>query len=154
MAEKKIVFADNTDLVIREESYSGDQIVDVAEWTGIKPILDRFTRANLADWYYTLNGVKSVEVDFFNYRLSDVQIFATDGGFVVHFHTEAIPEIDLLRERLAELETSQEDQNSAIDYLLMGGLDEEEEEVDEPVDEPVDENESGGTEEGAESEVE
>ena len=149
MAEKKIVFADGTDLVIHEESHSGDQIVDVTEWTAIKPIMDRFTRQNLADWYYTLNGVKSVEVDFFNYRLSDVQIFATDGGFVVHFHTEAIPEIDLLIERLAELETSQEDQNSAIDYLLMGGLDEEEEEVDEPVDEQEE-----PVEEQAESEVE
>lgn len=121
MAEKKIVFADGMDLVIREESYSGDQIVDVAEWTAIKPIMDRFTRSNLADWYYTLNGVKSVEVDFFNYRLSDVQIFAAEGGFVVHFHTEQIPEIDLLREELAAIKDEQELQNEAIDFLAMGG---------------------------------
>ena len=42
MAEKKIVFADGTDLVIREESHSGDQIVDVAEWDDINPIIDKF----------------------------------------------------------------------------------------------------------------
>lgn len=118
MAEKKIVFADNTDLVIREESHSGDQIVDVTAWSDIKPIMDRFTRVNLADWYYTLNGVKSVEVDFFNYRLSDVQIYATNGGFAVHFHTEAIPEIDLLKEQMAAMNQSQEYQDEAINYLL------------------------------------
>ena len=121
MAEKKIVFKDSTDLVIREESHSGDQIVDVTAWSDIKPIMDRFTRANLADWYYTLNGVKSVEVDFFNYRLSDVQIFATEDEFVVHFHTEAIPEIDLLKEQLAAIKDEQELQNEAIDFLAMGG---------------------------------
>lgn len=131
MAEKKIVFSDGTDLVIREESHSGDQIVDITEWAAIKPIMDRFTRQNLADWYYTLNGVKSVEVDFFNYRLSDVQIFATDGGFVVHFHTEAIPEIDLLREQMAAMNESNELQNEVLDFLLMEDFDEEEEPAEE-----------------------
>ena len=110
--------------------------------------MDRFTRENLADWYYTLNGVKSVEVDFFNYRLADVQIFATDGGFVAHFHTEQIPEIDLLREELAALNESQELQNEAIDFLLMEDFDEdyEEEEESDEEEEPA--------EEAGESEVE
>ena len=146
MAEKKIVFKDGTDLVIREESHSGDQIVDVTAWADIKPIMDRFTRENLSDWYYTLNGVKSVEVDFFNYRLSDVQIYQTDGGFAVHFHTEQIPEIDLLKEqlaeatsRLAEVEESQEVQDEVLDYLLMG--DEEEDGEEEPVEQAESEGE-------------
>ena len=148
MAEKKIVFADNTDLVIREESTPTDQIVAVAEWADIEPILARFTRANLASWHYTLNGIKSSE-DFTNYRFVDVRIVVGD-TFEVHVHTEAIPEIELINERIAAINLSNELQNEVLDFLLMEDFDEEYEDEEEE----ETENEDESTEEGAESEGE
>ena len=142
---KEIVFADETRLEVQEISNTGDQVVSVNDWTGIKPIYDRFTRENLNGWHYELNGVRSTE-DYPDYRLNDLSITPECGSFTVHFHTEQIPEIDLLKEqlaeatsRLAEVEESQEVQDEVLDYLLMG--DEEEDGEEEPVEQAESEGE-------------
>lgn len=141
MAQKTIVFPTGQTMTIEESSTAAEIRKTVAEWDQIRTVWDALQ--DLHEFYFALDGVKVTE-NFTDYVFDRMSVTADGAGYLLSVSTHQKSELELLRERMAAVESSQTDQDDAINYLLMGG---ESEPVEESSTEPVEE-------EPAESEVE
>ncbi len=113
----KIIFYDGTEFEIKESSTATDIVADVTESTFFE-YLEKFTDSNLKEFSFAQDG--TVYATFENYAYSGVTL---DTDMVAHFQTRQKTEMELLKEEIESLKTSQDIQDGAIGDLaeIIGG---------------------------------
>lgn len=115
--KSKLVLNDNTEIIIESASSLSDvRVISDTKYDMIST-WDMLTEENLK--HVEIRNDDSVVIGIYNNILldSETSIIQPDGKIITNFHLREKTEVELLRERVEQLESGQEVQDGAISDL-------------------------------------